>query len=179
MKQQKKLNIKGKYLVIGFILLILIAVAAAWCNFAQQGQQNDGFSLAVSRDGKVIKTFTLQELKKMPQKEVYADLQSAQHENAEGDFKGVELQTVLSRADTSLLKECDTFICVAGDGYSSALSGTEIMEEDSIILVAWEKDESSLEHFNEGGEGPMRLLIASDTFGNRSTKFLTRIECRE
>ena len=178
MIQQRKLKIKGIYLLIGFMLLCLIAGIAAWWNLSQQDHQADGYSVAVARNGETVKTFTLKEIENMPYKKLYAKLQSAQHENAEGTFRGPELRDVLNRADKRLLKECRTFICVAGDGYSSALSREEIQQKDYAI-VAYEKDGKPFEHFNEGGEGPMRMLVAGDSFGNRSTKVLVRIECRE
>lgn len=175
---QKKLNIKGKYLVIGFIVLILVIGITAWMHISSQDKGSDGFSLSVARDGQVVKTFTLEEIKEMPSIEVYADLQSARHEKAEGNFKGVELRAVLKEADPSLEDECDTFICVAGDGYSSAISAKELKEKENAI-VAYQQNGKDMEHFNEGGQGPMRLILAKDAYGNRSAKFLVRIECRE
>lgn len=178
MVQQKKLNINGKYLVIGFVVLILIIGAAMWYNLSHHGADDDGFSLSIARDGKVLKTFTLQDIKKMPGTEVYADLQSAKHDNAKGNFKGVEMRTLLNQADKSLAMECSTFICIAGDGYSSAVSSKELLKKKNV-LIAYEKDGVPFTHFNDGGEGPMRTIIASDTYGNRSTKYLVRIECKK
>ena len=126
MTQQKKLNIKGKHLIVGFIILILIIGITAWIHISHDGQGADGFSLTIAKDGEIIKTFTLQEIKEMPSIEVYASLQSAQHDNAEGEFKGAELITILDQADPSLSEECSTFICAAGDGYSSAVSAKEL-----------------------------------------------------
>lgn len=176
-KQRKKLELKGKHLLAGFLALLLIAGAATWWNLSHK-EGADGYSLTIAREGEVVKTFTLQEIKEAPQIEAYANLQSAQHDNAEGTYKGADLRELLNKADPSLLKECRVFICTAGDGYSSALS-PEDLARGKDVLVAYQKDGTGLEHFYDGGQGPMRLIVASDTYGNRSIKFLTRIECRK
>lgn len=176
--RQRKLNIKGIHLVIGFIFLILIVGITAWIHVSGQESGNNGYSLSIARDGQVVKTFTLNEIKEMPSVEVYASLQSAQHDAAEGNYTGVELKAILDQADESLAKECGTFICVAGDGYSSAISAKELKQKENVI-VAYRLNGADMDHFTEGGQGPMRLILAKDTYGNRSTKFLVRIECRE
>ncbi len=177
MRNPRKLEIKGKYLLVACAALLLIICAAVWYNLSQQDTGADGYTLSIEEEGKVLKTFSLREIEKMDQIQVYANLQSASHENAEGIFQGVELRTLLELADPDLLDRCDTFICTAGDGYSSAISAKEAAEEKNAI-VAWAKDGKPFLHFNEGGQGPLRLVMAGDTYGNRSTKFLVRIQCR-
>lgn len=177
-RERKRLEIKGKHLIAGFLVLLLIVGITAWWNLSHSERGADGYSLTIARDGAVLKTFSIKEIKKLPEENVYAKLSSAQHDDAEGTFQGADLREVLNQTDPSLLEECGTFICTAGDGYSSALSAKELSKEKNV-LVAYGKDKKIMEHFYEGGEGPMRLIIASDTYGNRSVKFLTKIECRK
>lgn len=178
MTERKKVAIKGKPLLIVLVLLLAVSGIAAGYNLSHSDRQSDGLSVSVAKDGKTIKTFSIEDIQKMPKTEIYADLQSASHDDAKGTFGGTALRTVIEQADKSLLKECSTFICIAGDGYSSAVSAEELEAEKNIIL-AYEKDGRALTPFREGGEGPMRMIIAKDTYGNRSVKYLTRIECKK
>lgn len=179
MTAQKKWNLKKKYfIIVGLILVLLSAVGIGYNRSMQENGAADGRTLSIVKEGEVIRTFSQEELEQLPVKEVYADLASAQHEDARGRYKGVELKELLKRTDPSLMKECDVFLCTAGDGYTSALSGKEFKRKEPV-LVAWEKDGKALAPFTQGGEGPLRLVVASDTYGNRSTKYLTRIICKK
>ena len=44
--------------------------------------------------------------------------------------------------------------------------------------MVYEKDGAPLSSREEGGTGPLRILITDDPFGNRSTKYLAQIEVR-
>lgn len=178
MTAQKKWNLKNKYIIIGCLILVLLSAIGISYNFAvQKNGAADGCTISIVRDGEVIRTFSQEEMETLPVREVYADLASSQHEDAKGSYKGVELKELLKQADPDLMKECDVFLCTAGDGYTSALSKKDFNKKEPV-LVTWEKDGKALAPFTQGGEGPLRLVIASDTYGNRSTKYLTRIICK-
>ena len=175
MEHRKKLNIKGKYILIATLLLIGVIGITGYFNISES--RGDSDSLIISKDGEDVKTFTLKEIREMPSATAHVKLISTEKGDEEGDFKGVDVKTLLQSVDPELLDECSKFIFVAGDGYSSALTAKEILKDKNVIL-AYEKDGENFTHFNEGGSGPLRVIITSDTYGNRSTKFVTRIECR-
>lgn len=187
MKSNHQIKISGRAVIISFVILAVIAGIAAYVNHtsgsggADKGSSTDGYHLtiAVSRGGdiKTVKTYTLQEIRKMDTEDVYAKLSSTNKEDIEGTFTGVRAETLLEDADKNILKKYSTFIFTAGDGYSSAASRKEIKNGDAV-LVAFKRNGKAMEHFNDGGTGPMQVIFTRDTYGNRSTKYLTKIICK-
>ena len=173
----KKRNIKRKYIIIAAVCLLALAVACAVLNSSAHDQSGNGYSLEITRNGEAVKTFSLDEIKKMKTVTVKKKIESTSHEDESGEYTGVPLEDILNKADGKLLSQCDTFITLAGDSFSSALSADDIAKKDNVIVV-YEKDGKDLAPFTEGGAGPMRIIIQADDYGNRSTKYLIRIECR-
>ena len=177
---KKKLKITSKQILIGvLLLLVIIGVTAYWNSLGREANPG-GYSVTISKKGQELATFTLNDLKKMPGKTVYAKIRSAKYADEEGNFTGVPLKYLLNKTDPSLLKESKQVIFIAGDAYSSAATIKEITEKKGKgeILLVYEQDGKSLIPFSEGGSGPLRMLFPSDTYGTRSVKFLVKVECR-
>ena len=94
--------------------------------------------------------------------------------NESGVYRGVPLREILAAADESILSECSSVTGTASDGFVSAYSMSEVTGSDSIVV--YEKDGEPLKKRSEGGSGPLRIVAADDTYGTRSTQYLTRIE---
>lgn len=163
-------------LIITIALLIAVPVFA-YVNASNSEDSADGYSLTVSREGKIIDTYSFDEIMAMKSVDVKKEILSAKHADESGTFRGVPLEEILNHTDPEIMKECTKFISRAGDSYSSALS-LEDLNETANVLVVYEKDGKKLKPFKEGGSGPMRLIIMSDTYGNRCTKYLIGIDCR-
>ncbi|MGI6721132.1 MAG: molybdopterin-dependent oxidoreductase [Anaerovoracaceae bacterium] len=178
----RKLKLGGKTIVIGFVILVLVVAVTAWINHSGHRGGDDGYTLSVQRMAngktKTVKKYTLNEIRRMKSVNEYAKLLSAQHADEKGVFTGVPVADIVRDADPALVKKTRTYIFSAGDGYSSAASAKEIAGGNDVI-VAYAKDGRALEHFNDGGAGPMRVVFTEDTYGNRGTKFLVKIICRE
>ena len=175
MKQKKPIG--TKQIVAGLLILLLLTAAAAFFNNAANAPTGEGYALTISREGEDVRAFSLSEIKKMDAETVEKEIVSSSHEDEKGAFTGVPLAALLDAADPSIRKECETFVTLAGDSYSSALSAEEVAEENNVLVV-YQKDGRDLTPFSEGGTGPMRILILSDEYGNRCTKYLIRVECR-
>lgn len=172
---EKKHSLKPiLFITIG---LLIIAPVCMFLNTSNAEGNIDGYTLTISHEGKTIDTFSYQDITEMKSVEVEKEILSAKHADEAGTFRGVPLEDILNRADPDLMKKYTKFISRAGDSYSSALS-SEDLEQAANVLVVYEKDGKKLQPFKDGGTGPMRLIIMSDTFGNRSTKYLIGIECR-
>ena len=173
----KKKAIKTKYIVICAVILLLISGICVFLNsLADQSKGIDGYSLSVSRNGEVLKTFSLDQIKKMDSVTVRKTIRSGSKKDEEGLFKGVPLSTILNKTDKSILEECGTFTTFAGDSFSSALSAEDMLDRNNVLVI-YAKDGKDLMPISEGGEGPMRIIIQSDQFGNRSTMNLIRVDC--
>ena len=131
-------------------------------------------TLTISRGDQIIRVFTLDEIKDMPAIHVEKTIVSARYSDESGLFAGVALETLLAEADENLLIECKKFITKADDGFASVVSTDEILV-GANVLVVYEKDGMGLGDYSNGGSGPLRILIVSDDFGNRSTKYLKEI----
>lgn len=171
----KKHSLKPILLIT--LALLIVVPACIFINAGNTEGNNDGYTLTISRAGEIIDTFSLQEIMEMKSVTVEKEILSAKYTDEKGTFRGVPLEAILNRTDTKLTKECTKFISRAGDSYSSALS-SEDLKQSANVLVVYEKDGKKLKPFQDGGSGPMRLIIMSDTFGNRSTKYLIGIDCR-
>lgn len=182
-KKEEQKKFKNSRRVLAAIMCVIL-VAAGITGVANYIDNKDnttgekGYSLTVGYEDTVIKTFTAKELKEMPSIEKKVFLSSSSKDDVDGKYKGVPLSYLINRADPGLFESCENVLCVAGDGYTSAFTMDEVLEENNLI-VAYEMDGKSLEHLDEGGTGPLRIVALKDSFGNRSVKYVTKIECLE
>lgn len=171
-------KISGSKLMIAVIAaLVVIIGAAAWINQQNNGSAGgdaDG-SLEVVRDGDVIRQFSYEEICSMESVSFEKEIVSGNKGNESGVYRGVPLREILAAADESILSECSSVTGTASDGFVSAYSMSEVTGSDSIVVV-YEKDGEPLKKRSEGGSGPLRIVAADDTYGTRSTQYLTRIE---
>ena len=173
----KKRTIKKGYCIAAVVVLIIVAGAAAYFNAQGNQKSSDGLSLTITRDGEELAVYTLDEIQKMPSVEMEAHLSSGSGEDVDGVYTGVPLSYILKRTDPEILTECTEFTARAGDSFSSALSAEDITGTDTVLVV-YQENGKALKSFQDGGTGPMRIMVAGDTYGNRSTQFLVGIECK-
>lgn len=173
----KKRSIKMRYIVIAAILLLAAAGTAAFLNSKDRPEENNGELLTISRDGAILAEYTLEQIREMPSKSMEAHLSSGKGQDEDGVYTGVPLLYILNQTDEALIQECTRFIAKAGDAFSSVLSQEDVKESENVLVV-YEKDGEALKHFDDGGAGPMRIMVIGDTYGNRSTQFLVEIQCQ-
>ena len=102
---------------------------------------------------------------------------SSSHADEEATFTGVPLRVLLGEVDPTLLGTASMVVTRATDGYVSSLSVEEVSADDSVLLV-YAKNGESLGTSADGETGPFRIVILSDTYGNRCTKWVNEIEIR-
>ncbi len=166
---ERRLKISPEFIAVLAAVLIVIVAAAAWMNRSYDAA--DGTTVTICRDGSVVAEYTLSQIMKLDSETQYVKLQSAKEGDEAGDFTGVMLDELLSDAGVTDYK---TVILSAGDGYSSAADG----KETDRVLIAYSRNGETLGYFTKGGTGPMRAVFCDDTYGNRSIKYLTKINCR-
>jgi len=175
-REKIKVENKSKYMIPAFAVLCMIVGITAFMNANLQTGDSSGYFLTISRQGETVDVISMEEIMNMESISVETELQSAQYDDERGIYTGVVLTDILALTDADLLSDCTKFITRAGDSYSSALSLEDIA--DNNVLVVYKKDGKMLTPFEDGGAGPMRIMILSDTYGNRSTKYLIGIDCR-
>lgn len=167
---------RGALIVAGAMALLAAAIAVlAYLNAPKDGIERG--TLAVVRGEETIARLTLAQIREMPSVSVEKEIVSSSHEGDAGLFTGVPLRAVLEAAQPGLLEGANQIVARAEDAFVTAYTAKEVQESDAI-LVAYEKDGAPLGSREDGGTGPLRILITDDPFGNRSTKYLAQIEVR-
>ncbi|MGI6492551.1 MAG: molybdopterin-dependent oxidoreductase [Pelotomaculum sp.] len=170
-----KVELKSK--VIIYIIVVLVGMTAILALLNRPSEDLHAAALTVSQDGADLHTFTLEEIKALPSVSVEKSIVSSNHADESGVFTGVPLHDLIKGVDANLLTGERRFITRAEDGYASVFTTREVLEPDNIIIV-YDKDGQSLGSYEEGGTGPLRIVIQGDPFGNRSTKYLKQIEIK-
>jgi DMSO/TMAO reductase YedYZ molybdopterin-dependent catalytic subunit len=161
-----------KITIIVFVLLIAIAVPAYFYM-----RQNAGPEGIIQVKGAVNNpaNVTFSELKAFTPLNVTVTVSSSSHPEDSGvfNYKGASLRSLLEQAHA--FENATSVFVQAADGYGTTLPLQEVMQNEKIIL-AYEKDGASIKSLTEGGEGPIRLIIATDQFAQRWIRDVAAIE---
>ena len=160
-----------KIAVIVFVLLAIVAVPL-YLYMRQQAGPEGMIQVkgAVNNPANV----TVSELKRGSSVTVQVTLTSSSNpeENGVFNYTGVPLRAVLEQAD--VVGNATSVYVQASDGYGITLPLREVMQNEQMIL-AYAKDGDPLKPLVEGGEGPVRLVIATDEFAQRWIRDVTVI----
>jgi DMSO/TMAO reductase YedYZ molybdopterin-dependent catalytic subunit len=160
---------------LAVIFVVLLAIAAVPLYFYMR--QNAGSEGTIQVKGAVNNpaNITVSELKTFPPVTVQVTLTSSSspQENGVFNYTGVPVRSLLEQADA--FENAASVYVQASDGYGTTLPLQEVMQNEETIL-AYEKDGEPLEPITEGGEGPVRLVIATDEFAQRWIKSVAVIE---
>lgn len=96
------------------------------------------------------------------------------HQGGNGNFTytGVALKELLTKAGAS--SNATSVYIQAADGYGTTLTMQEATQAD--VFIAYQKEGATMTPLDEGGEGPLRLIIADDEFSQRWTRGVVAIE---
>jgi DMSO/TMAO reductase YedYZ molybdopterin-dependent catalytic subunit len=161
-----------KIAIIAFALLVTITAPLYF--YMRQNAAPEG-TIQVKGAVNNPANVTFSELKMLPSITVQVTLTSSSNpsENGVFNYTGVPLRSLLEQADAT--ENATSVYVQASDGYGTTIPLQEIMENENAIL-AYEKDSELLRPLTEGGEGPIRLVIATDEFAQRWIKSVAVIE---
>ena len=160
------------------VAVVVVALVVAVIVLAQANKSHvkvEGGSIAVTQNGRVIKTFTMAQVRAWPSVSVSKTILSSSHPTERGVFTGVPLRTLIDAADPTLLRSASAIVTRATDGFVSVLDPGEVAHGDDVLLV-YAKGGKSLGTSKDGGTGPFRIIVVSDTWGNRDTKWVDEIQ---
>lgn len=166
-----KKSTKGIIIVI-IVLVVVIGIFAA----LNRGNMADvtGQTVDVDLSGEVT-TYTIDELKDMEGvSTVHKVIKSGSKEDEEADFTGIDVADLLLAADPECLEGASAVVVTSGDGYATSYAVDEVLEDDNVMLI-FEQDGAALTPYEEGGSGPLRIVVMKDEFGNRSAMWVTKI----
>ena len=163
---------KSKHLIIIVAFLVVVILVLALLNRPDADTDKELLSIVIN--GEVIAAFTMENLQAMPYVEVEKEIVSASNDNESGLWRGVPIVDLLLAADV----DTSIYSMVASratDNYVSAFGMDEILEGTNIF-IAYMQDGEPLKTQENGGSGPLRIVIQGDPFGNRSTRWLYQLE---
>jgi DMSO/TMAO reductase YedYZ molybdopterin-dependent catalytic subunit len=166
---------KGTKIVIVLFVVFVVAAVPLYFYLHSGGEQEGTLQI----EGLVSNPFnlTVSELQALPSSSIDVTLDSSTHQDEEGTFTytGVTLWSILESADVS--ENASSVYVQAIDGYGTTLRLSDVQQDSSILLV-YEKDGQPLAPLAEGGEGPIRLIIGSDQYAQRWVKSVVTLQVR-
>ena len=88
-------------------------------------------------------------------------------------FQGVSLKAVIERLGVDFSRYASVSF-LAADGYASALTISEAMDDGNCYIVIAEENKP-LGTRESGGSGPYMMILANDQFSQRWCKFLLEV----
>jgi DMSO/TMAO reductase YedYZ molybdopterin-dependent catalytic subunit len=177
----KKLK-KSDILILCILLILALGIAVAV--IAQKAlNPNTGSDAAtegtlhVSAEGESLKTYTVEEIKAFPAVDIEKNITSGKQSDENGIFTGVPMETILDDADAAWREKYQEFVFSTEDGFASSVFLSDV-EKGKNVLVVYAKDGEDLKSSEQGGKGPLRIIVVSDAFGNRSAYWLTGIDAK-
>ncbi|HQA48878.1 MAG TPA: molybdopterin-dependent oxidoreductase [Bacillota bacterium] len=166
-----------KTVLIVVVILALVVGVTAYMNrgdlAAKRESQQDAYVLIKSGGSEAVR-IDLEKLKQMNVVDVEANLKRSGKPAEKHVYTGVLLKEVLEEAGVDTAGK-DTVIMKAVDGYTSAIGMEETLQDDNVYLV-FKMDGEPLGTKEEGGSGPLQVIIAKDPFSQRWCKFVMEIE---
>jgi hypothetical protein len=135
-------------------------------------------TFTVIAGGEALKTYTINDLKSYPPTSLEATIASGSKEDESGVFVGAPLEKILDDAAAGWNGKYKEFIFRAEDGFASSVFASDL-EIPANVLIVYEQDGAPIAGADAGGKGPLRALIVTDEFGNRSAQMLLSVEMKE
>ena len=172
-------KIKKSTLIIIISLVVLIALIAVFAilNKNSLPMPSEGNALLVFSEDNTKIEFTMDEIKELQSIEFEKTISSSKEDDESGLFTGIPLEVLLDEINPEWEDLYTEFIFIGEDSFVSSVFASDVSVEENVIVV-FEKDGTPLPSRDEGGKGPLRIVVRDDPFGNRSTYLLKTIELK-
>jgi DMSO/TMAO reductase YedYZ molybdopterin-dependent catalytic subunit len=167
---RKKRNNKK---IISAVVVLLIVVLIPTYYFTRPLPLSTGVLLEVKGNVYIPQNFTLQNLQNFPFYTISVNLTSLSkpQENGFFNYEGVQLYYILKQVKPFL--NCTSITLTASEGSTITISIDEVMQTSSVL--AFGKDDKFLTPLKNGGDGPLRLILADDKNDQRWLKGVVTI----
>jgi hypothetical protein len=178
---------KSSAAILVTLLVLAVAIAAlALTTRSSIEPLPAGKALTILAEDAVLKEYSLEDLKALPAVSIQKRIASGSHEDEEGIYTGIPLETLMTDALASGAagnaegtegagNPYSEYIFTCADGFVASAFASDV-EMGENVLIVYAKDGADLKGKEEGGKGPLRIVIAKDEFGNRSAQNLTGIK---
>lgn len=164
-----------KILTIIGALAVIVGVTA-YLNlgdlaFKKESQENAVFLIKCGgQEAKVDMSL----VKSLPKVDFEANIKKSGKDPVKHIFTGAPLRKIFEAVNVSFDGK-EKVIVKAVDGYTSAITMDEAMQEDNVYIV-YAIDNKPLGKKEDGGAGPFELVIKNDPFSQRWCKFVSEVE---
>lgn len=165
------------YILLGLIIVVAIFAYLNREYMADKSDFQEKALITFTVNGEEVETVDMVFVKKQGEKTFNKELDTSEGGPVEHSYTGVLLRDIIDVLDIDV-KDKGEVIVRAIDGYTVALTIEEVLKDDNVYLV-YKTDGEYLDPKAEGGEGPYRLVIREDQFGQRWCKFVTEIEFKK
>lgn len=165
---------RNKLIIIIVIVALAILIGVlALVNASGNKSEVEG-GITVILDSKTVQ-YSPDAIKDFESISFEKEIKSSSKDDETGTYKGVPLEVILGEIDSDWGNKYENFILTASDGFSTAVSKSDITQGENVVIV-YEKDGEALKGADDEGPGPYRIIIVNDPFGNRSIMNLVSIE---
>jgi hypothetical protein len=166
--------------IIIIVLAAVLAIALGVTAYLNMGNAKEKKALqenaiiVIKSGDKKLAEVNMEYITGLGEKEFKADLKKSGKPPLEHSYTGVPMKNLFEnlKIDTGSVS---LVVLKAIDGYTSALTFSEVMEDDNVY-IAFKIDGKSLGNKDNGGDGPYMAIIRKDPYSQRWCKFLTEID---
>jgi DMSO/TMAO reductase YedYZ molybdopterin-dependent catalytic subunit len=166
-----------KAIMIAVVVLVLVVGITAYLNrgdLAAKKESQQNAYVIIKSGGSEMARVDLEQLQQMNVVDVEANLKRSGKDPEKHVYTGVLLKEVFEAAGIDTNGK-DTVIMKAADGYTSAIGMEETLQDDNVYIV-FKIDGQPLGTKEQGGSGPLQVILAKDPFSQRWCKFVMEIE---
>ncbi len=171
---------KNRILVLVVLGLLISIGFLSFLNreeLAEKRNLSDQAIFTVWNESRVLKSYTMDEIKTLGEKEFTADLKASGKDPVTHFYTGVPLLYVLQDAGLDTGQEKALSVS-AIDGYVVAITYEKWSDPENVYL-AYEMDGKPLGSKADGGLGPYQIIISKDKFSQFWCKYAYKAEIIE
>lgn len=166
---------KKIWIIIG--ILVVIVAAAAYLNrdnITANKKSQDNATFSIKSGGQQVCTLDMNSIKGMKKQTFDAEIKADGKVPAKHIFTGVPMKEIFE--NKKINTDGKTKVIVkAADGYTSAITINEAMQDDNVYIV-YEIDGKPLGKKEDGGAGPFEMVITKDPYSQRWCKFVMEVD---
>jgi DMSO/TMAO reductase YedYZ molybdopterin-dependent catalytic subunit len=168
--EKKKMKKSTKITLVAFVILVVAVIPLYY--FTRPDATQPAGTLQIKGRLTNPANLTYAQLAAYPAVSMQITINGHQGGNGNFTYTGVTLKELLTQAGTS--SNATSVYIQASDGYGTTLTIQEATK--SNVFIAYQKEGATMTALKYGGEGPFRLVIASDEFSQRSVRGVVAIE---
>lgn len=164
------------------LLIILTSLVLISCQSQPEAKETDNI-LYPEATIKVVDLesneleVTLEDLVDIGENEFIATKDTSSSDPVEYNYSGVLLKDVFKELEINL-EGITGAVVSAEDGYKVTI-GVEKIQQDDNVYLTYKKEGQWLENKENGGSGPIQLIVSQDQFSQYWCKYVTSIELIE